>query len=298
MQARRYSSPAKTDVIILCFGLDETARATFLPICEAEDIVLTLVDTSRIEHQSAMMARFFLNDLVSPTYTDYLYLDGDIHILGSLEPLLDADVPDGHFLAANDPMTFLLVDSTSQSRDLADHLRSLGLTLEQSLRYFNSGVLRIKSKGWEEIGKKAWEKVRRSQKVSRFPDQDILNIVAMDRRLPMSLTWNYPVFMRNALVEKEIQPRIKHFMSSPKPWEGAFPPWTADECLPYADALQRYPSLEPYSIRMAAHYRTLYQWHQRRKQVSELMTWGFGKRRARILNYENTCFIPARPTFP
>jgi lipopolysaccharide biosynthesis glycosyltransferase len=160
---------------------------------------------------------------VPAQYSQYLYLDSDVQIRDSLNPLIDANVPEGRFLAANDPMTFMLGDNTSQSRELSSHIESLGLDREQSLRYFNSGVLRIHRKGWEEIGLQAWEAYRRIGGYQRFPDQDALNLVAVDKRLPMSLAWNFPVFMRNSHVQSNINPRVIHFMSSPKPWHDSRP---------------------------------------------------------------------------
>ncbi|MBW4038417.1 MAG: glycosyl transferase family 8 [Acidobacteria bacterium] len=289
MQARFHASRSKADVIICCFGLDEETERIFAPICRQEQIGLQPVDSSLIENQTSMLARLFLNRFVPQQYTQYLYLDGDVHILDSIDPLIDAAVPDGQFLAANDPMTFLLADSSPQSRDLSRHLLSIGLTHEQSLRYFNSGVLRINRVGWDETGSAAWEQFRSSAQGNRFPDQDALNIVSVNKRLPLSLAWNYPVFMSNSRVESRIRPRIKHFMSSPKPWNGAFPPWTQEECIPYRDALTRHPSLEPFNIRMSVRSRMAYHFQQHGKRLVEKVTWGWSQRRTRILHYEANC---------
>jgi lipopolysaccharide biosynthesis glycosyltransferase len=289
IQARIHSSRSKADVIIFCFGLDPESERVFAPICAQEQIGLIPVDKSLIEGQTSMLARLFLNRFVPAQYTQYLYLDGDVHILDSIDPLIDADVPEGFFLAANDPMTFLLADTGPQSRDLAQHLRSLGLTPEQSLHYFNSGVLRINRNGWDEIGLSAWDHFRTGTRSKRFPDQDALNVVGVDKRLPLSLAWNYPVFMRNSRVESRIKPRIKHFMSSPKPWNGAFPPWTEEACTPYKDALTAYPQLLPYNVRMSARSRAAYHFQQHGKKLIERVTWGLSQRRSRILRYEAKC---------
>ena len=289
MQARVHSSPEKADVIIFCFGLDAATERVFAPICTREHVGLVSLDSSLIEGQTAMLARLFLDRFVPEQYTQYLYLDGDVHILDSIDPLIDAVVPEGCFLAANDPMTFLLADSGPQSRDLVEHLRSLGLSDEQALKYFNSGVLRINRKGWKEIGAKAWTHYSSANKNNRFPDQDALNVVGAKHRLPLSLAWNYPVFMRNSRVECNIRPRIKHFMSSPKPWHGAFPPWTQTACLPYRNALNVYPALRPFNLQMSLRSRAAYHLQQQGKKVLERVTWGFSPRRDRILHYEDNC---------
>jgi lipopolysaccharide biosynthesis glycosyltransferase len=289
MQARRHSSPSDADVIIFCVGLDARAEKLFAPICAKENIGLIPVQSDDIEGQTAMLARLFLNRYVPAQYSQFLYLDSDIHILDSLDPLIDAEVPPGHFLAANDPMTFLLADDTPQSRDLSSHLQSVGLSAEQASKYFNSGVLRINRKGWDSIGSQAWEAFQRNNGDPRFPDQDVLNLVAADKRLQMSLAWNFPIFMRNSFVEYNIKPKIVHFMSSPKPWDGVFPPWTEDSCRPYSDAVRKYPQLAHLHKGMVLRKRARYHLQQRGKKLSETFTWGLSQRRGRILNYEASC---------
>lgn len=295
IQARHFSAPERADVLILCFDLAPDAEEVFRPICLAEGIQLHSFPAACIENHTAMMARLFLNRLLPERYEDVLYIDGDVHILAPLDPLLSVEVPDGHFLAANDPITFLLPDPTMQSRDLWRHLNSIGIHDDHALHYFNSGVLRIRRKGWDDVCHRALEYIRRNRRPSRFPDQDALNIVASEQRLPMSLAWNYPVFLRHSRVEAAIRPRVVHFMSSPKPWHGSFPPWTADSFQPYLDILGRYPSLTPYRLPMPWRDRALYHLHQRSKLIAETVTWGWSQRRARILDYENACFRPGAP---
>lgn len=288
-QARRHASPAKADVIIFCVDMPAATRAVFAPICQREGIGLRSVPGAVIEGQTAMLARLFLNRFVPAGYTQYLYLDGDVQIAGSLDPLIDAEVPPGHFMAANDPITFLLADRGRFSRELALHMRSIGLTGDQALGYFNSGVLRIAREGWDEVGREAWHFFQHSGTSRRFPDQDALNVVGVERRLPLPLAWNYPVFLGNARVAGQIQPRITHFMSSPKPWHGAFAPWTREACQPYLDALATYPALRPFHRPMPRHKRWIYTLQQQVKRCQETLTWGFSRRRGRVLRYEARC---------
>ena len=293
MQARQNTSLNKADIIIFCVDLDDRTKDTFAAICEHENLLLMPVERAAIEGQSAMLARLFLDRFLPSCYTQVLYLDSDVHILSSLDPLLDADIPPGKFMAANDPMTFLLADKGPLSRLLGQHLHSIGLSKEQALCYFNSGVLRICRDGWGRIGETSWELFQRGGLSSRFPDQDVLNIVGAEARMPMSLAWNFPVFMRHSRVEDTIQPRIEHFMSSPKPWHGSFPPWTSEEHQPYRDALKRYPVLVEYVRGMPVRDRAMYHIQQRGKKMLETLTWGFSKRRTRILAYETNCLLAA-----
>lgn len=291
MQARRHSSPDKADVTIFCVDLEPEADAIFRPICEKEGVGLQSIASATIEGQTAMMARLFLNRFVPPEYTQYLYMDGDIQVHASLDPLIDAEVPPGHFMASNDVMTFLLQDRGRLSRDLRAHMQSLDLTDAEALRYFNSGVLRIAREGWGELGEQAWKYFQHSGTNRRFPDQDALNVVGQHRRLPMPIAWNYPVFLNNARVVEQVQPRVVHFMSSPKPWEGAFAPWTRAECEPYREAIRAYPRLRKYQQGMSLRRRSVYRLQQQVKRCIETVSWGLSARRQRLLDYESSCAL-------
>jgi lipopolysaccharide biosynthesis glycosyltransferase len=289
-QARRHASPEKADVVIFCFGLDRSTELVFSSICKSEGILLYSVGLDVIHGATAMMSRLFLGDFAPAMYTQYLYLDADVQIVGSLDPLIDAEVPPGRFMAANDPLTFQVEDNSPQSRGLMSHLSRVGFTRQQARDYFNSGVLRINRAGWDKIGARAWELFSTSKGSEKFPDQDVLNLVGGGHRIPMSLGWNFPIFMRNSRVEAEIQPRILHFMSNPKPWQGDFPPWTREHCIPYLEMIRRYPVLARFNTTMPFNKKAYYHLQQRRKRVSETVTWGFSKRRGRILDYEVALF--------
>jgi lipopolysaccharide biosynthesis glycosyltransferase len=240
------------------------------------------------------MSRLFLDRFMPSQYTQFLYVDGDVHIAGPLERLIDVELAAGQFMAANDPMTFMLRDRGAQSRDLAGHLQSIGLSSERADTYFNTGVLRINRAGWDAIGEQAWNLARSGSLPFRFPDQDPLNIVSAAHRLPMSLAWNFPIFMRNAWVEAAIKPCMYHFMSQPKPWHGSFAPWTAAAHAPYVDLMRRYPSLAAYNPAMPLRSRVRYKLQQLYKQAIETCTWGLGERRGRILGYEASIASHAR----
>ena len=289
ISARKHSSSDRADVCIYCFDASEEAKRIFTPVCEREHIEFVCLSSSLIEGATAMMARLFLTRFVPSRYTQILYLDGDIIVTEPLVSLIDATVPPHRFLAANDPFTFLLDDDTWQSRRLRSYLKHIGLTTEQSRCYFNSGVLRLNRNGWEKIGSDAWEHFARYSTGSRFPDQDAINIAGLDKRLPMSLRWNYPGFFRNARVEDKIAPTIHHFMSMPKPWHGDFAPWNARFRDAYESPLKRYPKLYSFAIFMPWHQKLKYSLQQSIKQVSETMMWGRSTRRDRILAYEQSC---------
>ena len=243
MQARQHASAAKADVAIFSIGGDSGSERAFARVCAAEGISFYPVAETAVEGAGAMLARLFLDRIAPDLYQQFLYIDGDTQIAGSLDLLLDADVPKGQFLAVSDPMTFSLRGSNRHARDLTAYFSSLGISVQHQQNYFNSGVIRFNRDGWAEIGRDSWDMFRALRGRSRFPDQDALNLVAMDRRITMSMAWNFPIFLRNAKVEPQIKPRIYHYMGSPKPWHGSFPPWGAAEYEPYLTVVRRYPEL-------------------------------------------------------
>jgi len=287
LQARQHASVAKADVLIFTFGPNPTIDPDLLRACEMSGIQILHRPLDVVDDAPVMLARLFLTRFVPAQYDQFLYMDGDTQVHGSLDPLLDAHVPPGKFMAANDPMTFVLPGSDGLSRDVARHFAMLGIPADKEYNYFNTGVLRISREGWEPLGAAAWEMFKAIGRQSRFPDQDVLNVIAGQHRIPMSLAWNFPVFMFNCQVQEIIAPRIYHFMSLPKPWQGAFQPWGAAATIPYQEVIRHFPGLAKYNPKLSVLGRMRYHLQQRYKMMYETMHWRFTARRGRILSYES-----------
>ncbi len=286
--ARRHAPADVADVAIFSInGVAELDRL-FRRASESEGILFISVPERAIEGASAMLARLFLDRIAPPDYGHLLYIDGDTQITGSLAPLLATEVPAGQFCAVSDPMTFSLNGPSRHDRELVRHFASLGFDGAQQRNYFNSGVLRINREGWDEIGQASWKLFQKLRVAARYPDQDALNLVAMDRRIPISLTWNFPIFLRNARLQSTIEPRIVHYMGSPKPWHGAFQPWGPVAYRVYLEAVARYPELAPFLTRMPWRRRLRYRVQQYYKRLHENSVWGHGPRHREILNYEKS----------
>ncbi len=286
MQARAHAPAGAADVIIIGIDIDDRARKDFSAICDAEDIRFMTVSGSAIDGGSAMMARLFLDRLLPDDYAHILYIDGDTQVTGPLDALLASPPAPGMFLAANDPMTFTLSGDRSDKRAFVSHAASIGLNDRQMQSYFNTGVLFINRVGWDATGAAAWRLIRERGQAFRFPDQDPLNVVGADTHLPMSLAWNFPIFMCNVDVAPSIHPVIYHYMSRPKPWQGGFLPWRSRGARPYREAVQRHPALERYNPGFPFRQRVRYHAQQRYKALVESITWGIGERRRQILLYE------------
>src|SRR6202041_3509581 len=61
--------------------------------------------------------------------------------------------------------------------------------------------------------------------ICKFCDQSALNAVMGDRRLRLSLKWNFQSPARFMGVEDNIDPAIYHFTQYAKPWMGECKPW-------------------------------------------------------------------------
>ena len=290
IQARAYSSEELADVAIYCVGAEPDETRDFAEVCASEGIAFSCIAPHVIEESPVAYARLFLDRFVPERYTQLLYIDGDTQITGELDPLIMANPPRKTFLATTDPVAFKYNKAEDAPEALQAYLKRLGLSSIK--QYFNSGVMRINRDGWAEIGSEALRICASTSKHSlHFWDQDGLNAVAAssDVRLPMSVRYNFPIFLRNCRVESVVKPVIYHFMSAPKPWNGNFPPWNLKATLPYIEVSCKYPQLSRYQRRFGAWRKVRYVLQQRVKQLDETVNWGFSWRRAEVLRYEASC---------
>jgi len=287
-QARRWSGAALAEVFVFAIGLDARAADAAAPACDAAGVRLVRADAFMDDAGvgDAMMARLLLDQLVPPGFAEFLYLDADVQVVGSLDPLLACGVPPGHVRAALDPMAFRVRSGGRDGAAMAARMAAAGVPAARWPHYFNSGVLHIARDGWGDIGGAALVLHRGAPAGQPFPDQDALNIAAADRTITMSLAWNFPIFLRNAGLDRVVRPAILHFMAQPKPWDGDFPPWSRAETQPYADLLQRYPGLVPYLTTMPVVRRLRYALQQRGKRLLEARSWGRGALRGAVLEAE------------
>ena len=290
MQARQHASKAKSDIFIVGVELDGRTVDLFRRICDSEGIHFLPVPKSSIGSTPAAMGRLFLADLLPAQYSQLLYLDGDTQIVGSLDPLLEANLPAGKFLAADDPIMF---EFESGVYSYPQHFQSVYRGEKPTYRYFNSGVLRADRTTWSSIAARALalyetEYGTERGRLWRFADQDALNIVGGSSRIPLSLAWNFPIYLRDAGLHLAIKPSIYHFMASPKPWQGSFRPWNAKLFLPYLEAIHRYPELADYRTALSGTNHLRYRVQQRVKQVSTLYWWKYSGRCQLILDYEQS----------
>lgn len=185
-------------------------------------VPVTSEPTSRLSHSERFPPRIWYRVLLGELLRDLdrvLYIDADALIAGPLSQLWETDLS-GHVVGA--------VTNPLYDRMVPRVQSELGLPDRQS--YFNSGVLLIDLQAWRE------EEIGRS--VLRFaachpgliwPDQDALNGILHERRLPLQPRWNampgiwglpmrYLPFPREEIRQARAAPAIVHFVGPHKPW--------------------------------------------------------------------------------
>ena len=270
-QAAAQVDRATTDIIIVVLGEPSAAIEVCAPICSALGVTLQRSPRAAIDDMHPTYARLFIDRLIAPIYERVVYIDADTQIAGDLRDLFMRPIPAGAFLAARDPLALAIDRPTkSAARDRA-YFASIGLSPKRMRRYFNAGVLAFARDDWRAVASPALDLVR--TRALRFKDQDALNLVEDGRALPLSLKWNFPIFLINAGLERVLAPHVYHFMSNPRPWHGAFQPWGARWHAPYLDMLAYYPQLGPLASKMALPVRLRYMLQQRAKAALERVTW-------------------------
>jgi lipopolysaccharide biosynthesis glycosyltransferase len=283
IQARE-ALDSTADVVVILFNSGAAVEEVFGQVCAAKNIEFLTRPLDVLEDFSAMYARLFLCELLPSHYAHILYIDGDVQIRDSLNPLMSWR-PAGPetFCAVADPMAVAL-HNDAERQDIRAYFESLGVESSPRRPYFNSGALRIERSGWADISRDALQLLREKPELCRWQDQSALNFAGKAKFVPMSFRWNFPIFFRNCGVEQSIDPAVYHFMSKPKPWQGNFPPWDNGFVVPYLQLVREYPALAAFRRTMPVKSYMKYLALQNYKRVHELMTWRLSGRRQAILD--------------
>jgi lipopolysaccharide biosynthesis glycosyltransferase len=287
IQARTSLQRETADVVIILFDSTPQTTELFSRICEQNGIILICADRQILQGYSAMFARLFLSRILPETYQRVLYLDGDIQITGALDALIQMELPENcDFAAVPDPMAIEHHISKSGHPEIQSYFDGIGIKSTPARPYFNSGSLLINRAHWAEIERDTIDYLTKSPSTCLFQDQSALNFVGHRRYAPMSFRWNFPIFFRNCGVESAIAPRVFHFMSRPKPWNGVFLPWNRSFVDPYTKLIARYPELQAYSKKMSLKTHAKYLGQQYYKCIVEIIVWRYSSRRPAILEFE------------
>ena len=194
----------------------EGGRISFLPIPDEDIAGLPTKGFTR----KATWYRIFLPELL-PDVDRILYLDADLIVLDSIAPLWELDL-DGSWVGA--------VTNVFQHNHLH---RPAGLGLAGPEVYFNAGVLLMNLAEMRRDGRTRAlldYGVSNAERLE-WRDQDALNVVLGERRLPLHPRWNLmnstllfdsaaEVYGRDVVEEARARPAIRHFEGpdANKPW--------------------------------------------------------------------------------
>lgn len=153
------------------------------------------------------------------TYDRVIYLDADVTVLASPQPIFTLPMH-GKAVAAVLDSAVLRPMAPGFDIPVADWLNRIGVA---GHRYFNSGVLMIDVGRWVEIDfagcLTSYFAVFSTH--ARMWDQDFLNWLFQNDWLELSPRWNFQIPIFNFGFEEHFQPAFVHFADERKPWHGA-----------------------------------------------------------------------------
>jgi lipopolysaccharide biosynthesis glycosyltransferase len=258
---------AVADVVLVNLTAKPTSETDIVAdICEQNGIILITKSPDFMGKLPFVYSRMFFNEFLPEHYQDILYLDGDTQIVDDIAPLLQMPLRPGFICGVRDPMVFL-----NKAGALPDNLRTEVSKFGDD--YINAGILRFDRATWLTLSKDALALKYASSSKPTFEDQTVINTVAQHRVEFASLSWNFPGFIIGYGFEKHFPPKIVHFMSDPRPWQGAYAPWGRKWAVNYDDLQQQYPSLKEIQSPLSLPKRMAYKTKQIVKSVRERHIW-------------------------
>jgi lipopolysaccharide biosynthesis glycosyltransferase len=229
-----YSPDATVCVLHDAVDEDERTRATH----HVPQLSVSWTDVSPLlserlvttQHFTRMSYARLVIATALPNLERALYLDADILIRRSVQPLLEADLHGLPIAACLD------LNATTLAQGLPNFSH---WHLDGTAPYFNGGVLVVDLHAWREFGltNRAVALAEQSSALLGWADQDVINIVAGGSCHRLDATWNvlhggwgrraHRSRVGDAISATELasalrDPAIVHFAGSIKPWHARF----------------------------------------------------------------------------
>lgn len=169
----------------------------------------------------ASVGRFFLCDLLPEQYQHIIYLDGDTWVNQDPSPLIFKQWPENKVAFIDDYSSFEGRLRPAKFQKYWDKIGKAKLD-----NYFNAGIFASRRDTWKQISEEAFQFLVEHPEKCQYHDQSALNAVVKERRVQLSLKWNFQTNYKFLHLDKDISPVIYHFTRSPKAWEGAAFPWS------------------------------------------------------------------------
>ncbi|MEM7689880.1 MAG: glycosyltransferase [Pseudomonadota bacterium] len=252
-QVRFHQCDVAPDLKIYLSDFTDEEFEIVRPIGDRYDVEFVRVSTDILKVDEKLVAHFdrgisptalmrlAIADILPDHYDNIVYLDGDMQILGTLDPLFGTAPPEDRIAAAPETYVILREKDGSPRQWVLDYLDTLGL--EKETQYFNSGMLSFRLPVWKELAPKALSFFRDNADICPNYDQCALNAVLGGDWAPIHPAFNWNSHFNKLVGEPGFDPRIVHFTSRPKPWSEGQHEWAPRYYGPYADILAQHPEL-------------------------------------------------------
>ncbi len=215
-------------IFILTEGIENKYKKKFQQTASKYNVPINVItlESSMFRHlkisnrfPKSIYFRFLIPDILNDQ-AKALYLDCDIIVNGSLSYLEDIELSNYACAAVLDQMS-----------DMVQLHNRLSLPMNKD--YFNSGVLLMNLDYWRnhKISEKLTSFIYENSNICRYPDQDALNIILMNKVFFLPLTYNFQQLFYNESKKlllfnhrwPEINmtkdnPIIIHYTFTEKPW--------------------------------------------------------------------------------
>jgi lipopolysaccharide biosynthesis glycosyltransferase len=266
LQAKSLSGNSADIILVNLTANPTTETETVSDVCERSGIVFITKSPAFLEGLPFVYSRMFFDEFLPSQYINIVYIDGDTQIVSDITPLISMPLRPGFICAARDPMVFL-----NKAGALTDRNREEVSKIGDG--YVNAGILRFNRSTWSSLSNEALALKRASVAKPVFEDQTVINIVAQNKIEFASISWNFPGFIMGYGFENQFPPKIVHFMSDPRPWQGIYAPWGKKWAEPYNDVTKLYPSLASLRPRHDVFQRAAYSAKQLVKSAKERRIW-------------------------
>ncbi|MBU2699025.1 lipopolysaccharide biosynthesis glycosyltransferase [Sporomusaceae bacterium BoRhaA] len=157
-------------------------------------------------YSPAIYNRLLIAEALRNTAEKVLYLDADIICLGNIKEFIETDLSDHIIAVVHD------IESTSMKQ-----IKSLQL---KQARYFNSGVIYLNIKKWNEhdVSSQAMALIQQHYSEFSCPDQDALNILLAEHTLYVDRKWNVIYDLTGKYEELPAGTVFLHYTARLKPW--------------------------------------------------------------------------------
>jgi lipopolysaccharide biosynthesis glycosyltransferase len=234
LEMRKKIVPGRADIRIVTTDIPAPTVQRLHDFLEPHDIHTDVLDReyySTFDHRLfnkthvpiSAIGRFFMMDVVPDIYDRILYLDGDTWPSGDPLQLLDAELPDGCFGAAEDRSYFRRHELGPVGQKIRTYFANLGIDGNDG--YFNSGVLLADVRTWRSLCAEAFEFFLKNTARCTYHDESALNAVAKTRRVRLAPQWNFANAYLEWQLKHAVPPQIIHFAGGEKPWQIPFHPY-------------------------------------------------------------------------